>query len=81
MAIKGKGKTKSRPPSRAPRRGPVEVPTPFTQRRWVQLVAVLLLGAGFPFFLGGITKYLDQTGVSERVLGRLLAEAKAVAPA
>jgi 3-hydroxyacyl-CoA dehydrogenase/enoyl-CoA hydratase/carnithine racemase len=34
----------------------------------------LLLGAGFPFFLGGITKYLDQTGVSERVAGRLLSE-------
>ena len=34
----------------------------------------LLLGAGFPFWLGGITKHLDQTGVSERVLGRKLAE-------
>jgi 3-hydroxyacyl-CoA dehydrogenase/enoyl-CoA hydratase/carnithine racemase len=34
----------------------------------------ILLGAGFPFFLGGITKYLDQTGVSERVAGRLLSE-------
>ena len=34
----------------------------------------LLLGAGFPFWLGGITKYLDQTGVSERVVGRPLAE-------
>jgi len=34
----------------------------------------LLLGAGFPFFLGGITKHLDQTGVSERVAGGLLAE-------
>jgi hypothetical protein len=34
----------------------------------------LLLGAGFPFFLGGITKHLDQTGVSERVLGHPLAE-------
>jgi 3-hydroxyacyl-CoA dehydrogenase len=35
----------------------------------------LLLGAGWPFFLGGITKHLDQTGVSERVVGRPLAEA------
>ena len=39
----------------------------------------LLLGAGFPFFLGGITKHLDQTGVSERVarapLGRAAARA------
>jgi 3-hydroxyacyl-CoA dehydrogenase/enoyl-CoA hydratase/carnithine racemase len=34
----------------------------------------MLLGAGFPFFLGGITKHLDQTGVSERVVGTLLAE-------
>jgi 3-hydroxyacyl-CoA dehydrogenase len=34
----------------------------------------MLLGAGFPFFLGGITKHLDQTGVSERVVGRPLAE-------
>jgi hypothetical protein len=37
----------------------------------------LLLGAGWPFFLGGITKYLDQTGVSERVVGRPLAEVHA----
>jgi 3-hydroxyacyl-CoA dehydrogenase/enoyl-CoA hydratase/carnithine racemase len=37
----------------------------------------MLLGAGFPFFLGGITKYLDQTGVSERVVGRTLGEARA----
>jgi 3-hydroxyacyl-CoA dehydrogenase len=34
----------------------------------------MLLGAGFPFFLGGITKHLDQAGVSERVIGRPLAE-------
>jgi 3-hydroxyacyl-CoA dehydrogenase/enoyl-CoA hydratase/carnithine racemase len=34
----------------------------------------LLLGAGFPFWLGGITKHLDQTGISERVVGRPLAE-------
>jgi 3-hydroxyacyl-CoA dehydrogenase/enoyl-CoA hydratase/carnithine racemase len=41
----------------------------------------LLLGAGFPFFLGGITKHLDQTGVSERVVGRPLADIGAAAPA
>ena len=29
----------------------------------------LLLGAGWPFHLGGITPYLDRTGVSERVNG------------
>ncbi|HEX6702383.1 MAG TPA: 3-hydroxyacyl-CoA dehydrogenase family protein, partial [Gaiellaceae bacterium] len=39
----------------------------------------LLLGAGWPFFLGGITKHLDQTGVSERLFGRPLAEAGSAA--
>ncbi len=34
----------------------------------------MLLGAGWPFFLGGITKHLDQTGVSERLFGHRLAE-------
>ncbi|MFN8223035.1 MAG: 3-hydroxyacyl-CoA dehydrogenase NAD-binding domain-containing protein [Gaiellales bacterium] len=35
--------------------------------------ACLILGAGYPFFRGGITKHLDQTGVSQRVSGRPLA--------
>ena len=30
----------------------------------------LLLGAGWPFHLGGVTPYLDRTGTSERVTGR-----------
>jgi 3-hydroxyacyl-CoA dehydrogenase/enoyl-CoA hydratase/carnithine racemase len=32
----------------------------------------LLLGAGWPFFMGGLCKYLDQTGISERLFGRTL---------
>jgi 3-hydroxyacyl-CoA dehydrogenase len=32
--------------------------------------AALLLGAGFPFWLGGITKHLDQVGISEKMFGR-----------
>jgi 3-hydroxyacyl-CoA dehydrogenase/enoyl-CoA hydratase/carnithine racemase len=40
----------------------------------------LLLGAGWPFWLGGITKYLDQAGISERMFGRPLAEVGAGAP-
>ena len=43
--------------------------------------ACLILGAGWPFFLGGITKYLDQTGVSERLFGTALADVRAAAPA
>ena len=30
----------------------------------------LILGAGWPFHLGGMTPYLDRTGVSQRVTGR-----------
>lgn len=30
----------------------------------------MLLGAGWPFWLGGITPYLDRTGASERATGR-----------
>ncbi len=35
----------------------------------------MILGGGWPFWLGGITKFLDQTGVSERVAGRTLGPA------
>jgi 3-hydroxyacyl-CoA dehydrogenase/enoyl-CoA hydratase/carnithine racemase len=41
----------------------------------------LLLGAGWPFFLGGITMHLDQTGVSERLFGQTLADTRMGAPA
>ena len=34
----------------------------------------LILGAGWLFWLGGITKFLDQTGRSERMFGRALAD-------
>jgi len=36
--------------------------------------AALILGAGWPFWLGGVTKHLDQTGISERVAGRAFAD-------
>jgi len=33
----------------------------------------MLLGAGWPFHLGGVTPYLDRTGISEKVTGRRFA--------
>ncbi len=33
----------------------------------------VITGAGWPFWLGGITPYLDRTGVSERATGRRFA--------
>ena len=52
MAIKGKGRTKTKQPVRAPRRGPVPVPVPFAKRRGVQALAAFL--AGLLVFWGGI---------------------------
>ena len=40
-----------------------------------EIDACLILGAGYPFFRGGVTRHLDETGVSTRVSGRPLAEA------
>jgi 3-hydroxyacyl-CoA dehydrogenase/enoyl-CoA hydratase/carnithine racemase len=40
----------------------------------------LLLGAGWPFWLGGITKFLDQTGRSEKMFGRRFADMGTAAP-
>jgi hypothetical protein len=52
VAIKGKGRTRTRQPTRAPRRGPVPVPVPFARRRGVQLVAAFLVG--ILVFWGGV---------------------------
>jgi len=42
----------------------------------------MILGAGWPFHLGGITPYLDRSGVAERVTGgRFLSEGVASLPA
>lgn len=30
----------------------------------------LIMGAGYPFFMGGLTRYLDQNGISEKVSGK-----------
>jgi len=42
----------------------------------------MLLGAGWPFWLGGISAHLDRTGVSEAVTGtRFLPKGVASLPA
>lgn len=51
MAIKGKGRSKSRSVAKAPRRTPVAAPVPVAQRRWVQVTAAFIVGLGV-FWLG-----------------------------
>ncbi len=66
MAIKGKGRTRTRQSVRAPRRGPVPVPVPFARRRGVQVIAAFV--AGLLVFWGGIwlTNGLRAQETSER---------------
>lgn len=40
-----------------------------------EIDACLILGAGFPFFRGGLTRYLDESGASQRASGAPLATA------
>ncbi len=49
-----------------------------------EIDACLILGAGFPFFRGGLTRYLDESGASARVgaaLGGRRSEPASVPPA
>jgi hypothetical protein len=66
MAIKGKGRTRTRQSVRAPRRGPVPVPVPFVRRRGIQVLAAFV--AGLLVFWGGIwlTNGLRAQDTSER---------------
>jgi hypothetical protein len=52
LAIKGKGRTRTRQSVRAPRRGPVPVPVPVARRRGVQVTAAFV--AGLLLFWGGV---------------------------
>lgn len=66
MAIKGKGKTKSRQQARAPRRAPVAVKPPLFARRWVQLTAALLVGMGLVWFLVWVTNGIRESRRSDQ---------------
>lgn len=60
MAIKGKGKTRGRQPTRAPRRAPVEVKAPFFQRRGVQVSSSIVASVLVMIFLIWVTNGLRQ---------------------
>jgi hypothetical protein len=66
MAIKGKGKTKGRQASRAPRRAPVEVKPPFFLRRGVQVTLAFVAGLLLMVFAVWVTNYLRQQRADDR---------------
>ena len=65
MAIKGKGKTKSRPATRAPRPAPVVRKPPFFLRRWVQLLGAAIAGAGIVMIVVWATNGLRSNDVAD----------------
>jgi hypothetical protein len=77
VAIKGKGRTRTKQPVRAPRREPVPVPVPFAQRRGVQVVAAFV--AGLLVFWGGIwlTNGLREESAAQRNDRQALARRRA----
>jgi hypothetical protein len=66
MAIKGKRKSKSRPPARAPRRMPVQAPVPFARRRWVQVTAAAILGAAVVMLVVWVTNGIRASNAQEK---------------
>ncbi len=71
MAIRGKGKTKSKTVARPPRRDPVPSPVPFAQRRWVAVTAAFLLGLGVYLFAIWLTNGLRSSDEQERAAAEL----------
>lgn len=66
MAIKGKGKTRSRQPARAPRREPVEVKAPLFLRRRVQIAVALVAGFFLMMFLVWATNGLRKQRANKK---------------
>jgi len=70
MAIKGKGKTKSRPAARPPRPAPVVRRPPFFLRRWVQVVLALIAGAGIVILVVWATNGLRSNDAADAAAAR-----------
>ncbi len=66
MAIKGKGKTRGRQASRAPRRAPVEVKPPFFLRRGVQVTLALVAGFLLMVLVVWVTNGLRQQRADDK---------------
>src|SRR5512141_468170 len=60
MAIKGKGKTRTKQPARAPRRAPVPVKPPFAQRTWVKATAAFIAGVFLMSMCWWVWENLDK---------------------
>lgn len=66
MAIKGKGRTRSRQVTRAPRREVVEVRRPILSRRWFQILSAFVVGILAMMFWVWVTNGLRESSLSER---------------
>jgi hypothetical protein len=67
MAIKGKGRTKTKQVARAPRREPVPVKAPFFTRRWVQVLCAAVAGAAVVLLVLWVIHGLNQDHTKARL--------------
>src|SRR2546421_6886850 len=78
MAIKGKGKTKPRAVTRAPRPVPVKVKPHFFGRSWVQLTVAVIAGMGLVLLLVWVTNGLRREQHTKEAAARRLEVAKVI---
>ena len=78
MAIKGKGKTKPKQPARAPKRGPVPVPKPFTQRTWVRVMASFIAGMFLVSMCWWVWEGLDKNRNQKAAATKLATQQQAI---
>jgi hypothetical protein len=49
---------------------PTDQQQEFQEIRFYDIDLCMIMGAGWPFHLGGITPYLDRVGASQKVFGK-----------
>src|SRR5512141_2296647 len=78
MAIKGKGKTRTKQPARAPRRAPVPVKPPFAQRTWVKATAAFIAGVFLMSMCWWVWENLDKDRNAKKAASDQAQQAEAI---
>ena len=79
MAIKGKGKTRSKQPARAPRHEPVPVKPPFGRRTWVRVTAAFIAGVFLLSVTWWVWENLDKNSNAKAAAARTASQRQAIA--
>ena len=78
MAIKGKGKTRSKQPARAPRHEPVPVKPAFARRTWVRVTAAFIAGVFLLSVTWWVWENLDKSSNAKAAANRAASQQHAI---